>query len=103
MPAATGEQPYRAWGGHPPARRLRIASPDRKTHVDGGAGHGITLGGRDPAEVKGGFQHDADGRRNPTVTLTDRNLSGYVQDARAGQPASARHGAVDAVTQSGCR
>jgi hypothetical protein len=93
-------QPYRAWGGihlRGGCESVRLL----ENHVDGGAGHGITLGGVMPDELT-----DADGGINPSVTLTDRNLSGYVQD-EAGQGISgidvylSRNGSVTEQATSG--
>ncbi len=71
---AAPAQPYQAWGGI----HLRGACEETRlleNHVDGGAGHGITLGGLLPGELTA-----SPGGITPTVTLTDRNMTGYVQD-----------------------
>lgn len=98
--AALPDQPYLAWGGI----HLRGGCEETRlleNHVDGGAGHGITLGGLLPEELT-----ESPGGVTPTVTLTDRFMSGYVQD-EAGQGLSgidvylSQNGAVQQYTASG--
>lgn len=93
-------QPYRAWGGihlRGGCESVRLL----ENHVDGGAGHGITLGGVLPDEIAA-----SDAGIIPNVTLTDRNLSGHVHD-EAGQGVSgidiylSRNGAVAEQVASG--
>lgn len=93
-------QPYRAWGGihlRGGCESVRLL----ENHVDGGAGHGITLGGVMPDELT-----DTDGGISPSITLVDRNPGGYVQD-EAGQGISgidvylSRNGSVTEQATSG--
>jgi hypothetical protein len=67
-------QPYLAWGGiqlRGGSERVRLL----ENQVDGGAGHGITLGGRLPGELA--LQPSG---TTPDITLDDQGMTGVVQD-----------------------
>ena len=98
--AAPPAQPYQAWGGI----HLRGGCEETRlleNHVDGGAGHGVTLGGVLPGEPMSG-----PGGLLPTVTLTSRDMLGYVQDESGEGLAGidvylSRNGVVEEQTASG--
>ncbi len=71
-------QPYRAWGGIHllgGCEEVRLL----ENHVDGGAGHGVTLGGLLPGETATPRPGEPD-RAAPTVTVAQGRMSGYVDD-----------------------
>jgi predicted flap endonuclease-1-like 5' DNA nuclease len=71
-------QPYRAWGGIHllgGSEEVRVL----ENHVDGGAGHGVTLGGLLPGESPAPAPGEP-GPAAPTVVLDRGEMTGYVQD-----------------------
>lgn len=72
---AAPSQPYKAWGGIHllgSCERVRVL----ENVVDGGAGHGVTLGGLLPGETLP--PAPTDGADSPSVTLTEPLMVGYI-------------------------
>jgi hypothetical protein len=79
MIQAPPPQPYRATGGihlRGGCERVRLL----QNKVDGGAGHGITLGGILPGETPP-QTGPSEGENAPTVTSTTSPVAGFVRDA----------------------
>jgi len=76
-------QPYRARGGiHVKGSSERIDI--RRNRIDGGLGHGITLGGVFPDESEGDGASDGEpddpAQDNPTVTAVNRTFAAIIQN-----------------------